>query len=81
MCKRSRAQLQNFFSGGTSTNIFYKLVLAKECANCAIGGMGYMQITKSERSYRKVKVMMIGGGSKEILKDFAERQFEIYMVP
>jgi acyl-CoA dehydrogenase len=43
--------------------------------------MGYMQITKSERSYRKVKVMMIGGGSKEILKDFAERQFEIYMVP
>jgi len=36
-----------------------------------------MQITKSEYSYRKVKVMMIDGVSKEILKDFAERQFEI----
>ena len=36
-----------------------------------------MQINKSEYSYRKVKVMLIGGGSKEILKDVAERQFEI----
>jgi alkylation response protein AidB-like acyl-CoA dehydrogenase len=69
--------LQNFFSSGTSTNIFYKLVLAKECAHCISGGVGYMQITKRERLYRKVKVMLIGGGSKEILKDFAERQFEI----
>lgn len=77
MCERSRAQLQNFFSGGTSANFFYKLVLAKECAHCLSGGMGYMQITKSEYSYRKVKVMMIDGGSKEIIKDFAERQFEI----
>jgi hypothetical protein len=77
MCERSRAQLQNFFSSGTSTNIFYKLVLTKECAHCISGGVGYMQITKRERLYRKVKVMLIGGGSKEILKDFAERQFEI----
>jgi hypothetical protein len=69
--------LQNFFSSGTSTNIFYKLVLTKECAHCISGGVGYMQITKRERLYRKVKVMLIGGGSKEILKDFAERQFEI----
>jgi alkylation response protein AidB-like acyl-CoA dehydrogenase len=69
--------LQNFFNSGTSTNIFYKLVLAKECAHCISGGVGYMQITKRERLYRKVKVMLIGGGSKEILKDFAERQFEI----
>jgi hypothetical protein len=77
MCERSRAQLQNFFSGSTSANIFYKLVLAKEFAHCISGGMGCMQITKGERSYRNVKVMFIGGGSKEILKDFAERQFEI----
>jgi hypothetical protein len=77
MYERSRAQLQNFFSSGTSTNIFYKLVLTKECAHCISGGVGYMQITKRERLYRKVKVMLIGGGSKEILKDFAERQFEI----
>ena len=69
--------MQNFFSSGTSTNIFYKLVLTKECAHCISGGVGYMQITKRERLYRKVKVMLIGGGSKEILKDFAERQFEI----
>jgi hypothetical protein len=65
------------FSAVVRPQIFYKLVLAKECAHCISGGMGYMQITKSEYSYRKVKVMMIDGGSKEILKDFAERQFEI----
>ena len=50
------------------------------CADAAVqllGGMGYMRGTVSERVYREVKVMMIDGGSKEILKDFAERQFEI----
>jgi alkylation response protein AidB-like acyl-CoA dehydrogenase len=77
MCERSSAQLRNFFSSGTSANIFFKLVFAEECAHCASGGMGHMQSTKSERSYRKVKVMMIGGGSKEILKDFAARHFGI----
>ena len=50
------------------------------CADQALqilGGMGYMRGTRSERIYREVKVMMIGGGSEEILKDLASRQLEI----
>lgn len=39
-----------------------------------LGGMGYMRGTKSERIYREVKVMMIGGGAEEIMKDLAARQ-------
>jgi acyl-CoA dehydrogenase len=39
-----------------------------------MGGMGYMRGTKSERLYREVKVMVIGGGSEEVLKDLAARQ-------
>ena len=42
-----------------------------------LGGMGYMRGTRSERIYREVKVMMIGGGSEEILKDLAARQLQI----
>lgn len=42
-----------------------------------LGGMGYMRGTRSERIYREVKVMMIGGGSEEIMKDLASRQMEI----
>jgi acyl-CoA dehydrogenase len=47
------------------------------CADQAVqilGGMGFMRGTSSERLYREVKVMMIGGGSEEILKDLAARQ-------
>ncbi len=50
------------------------------CADQALqilGGMGYMRGTRSERIYREVKVMMIGGGSEEIMKDLAARQFGI----
>ena len=42
-----------------------------------LGGMGYMRGTKSERIYREVKVMVIGGGSEEIMKDLAARQMAI----
>ncbi len=48
------------------------------CADTAVqllGGMGYMRGTKSERIYREVKVMMIGGGSEEVMKDLAAKQF------
>lgn len=48
------------------------------CADTAVqilGGMGFMRGTRSERIYREVKVMMIGGGSEEIMKDLAARQF------
>ena len=47
------------------------------CADAAVqilGGMGYMRGTRSERIYREVKVMMIGGGAEEIMKDLAARQ-------
>jgi len=40
------------------------------CADAAVqllGGMGYVRGTKSERIYREVKVMMIGGGAEEIM--------------
>ena len=50
------------------------------CADQALqilGGMGYMRGTRSERIYREVKVMMIGGGSEEILKDLAARQLGV----
>ena len=47
------------------------------CADAAVqilGGMGFMRGTRSERIYREVKMMMIGGGSEEIMKDLAARQ-------
>jgi len=50
------------------------------CADQAVqilGGMGFMRGTKSERIYREVKVMMIGGGSEEIMKDLAARVLAI----
>ena len=50
------------------------------CADQAVqilGGMGFMRGTRAERIYREVKVMMIGGGSEEIMKDLAARQLGI----
>jgi acyl-CoA dehydrogenase len=47
------------------------------CADQAVqimGAMGYMRGTRSERIYREVKVMMIGGGAEEIMKELAARQ-------
>lgn len=50
------------------------------CADAAVqilGGMGYMRGTKSERIYREVKVLAIGGGADEIMKELAARQLRI----
>jgi acyl-CoA dehydrogenase len=50
------------------------------CADQAVqilGGMGYMRGVKSERIYREVKVMMIGGGTEEIMKELAARQLQV----
>ncbi len=47
------------------------------CADHAIhvlGGMGFMRGSQSERIYREVKVMQIGGGATEIMKELAWRQ-------
>jgi acyl-CoA dehydrogenase len=50
----------------------------RDCADSAIqilGGSGFIRGSRSDRIYREVKVMMIGGGSEEILNDLAAQQF------
>jgi acyl-CoA dehydrogenase len=50
------------------------------CADAGVqilGGMGFMRGVKCERLYREVKVMMIGGGAEEIMKELAARQLGI----
>ena len=50
------------------------------CADQAVqilGAMGFMRGTRCERIYREVKVMMIGGGAEEIMKELAGRQLGI----
>ncbi len=39
-----------------------------------LGGAGYLRGSKVERIYRETKVMSIGGGSQEIMRDLAARQ-------
>lgn len=39
-----------------------------------LGGAGYLRGNRVERIYREVKVMAIGGGSEEIMKDLAVKQ-------
>jgi len=49
------------------------------CADAAVqilGGAGFVRGSKSERIYREVKVMTIGGGTEEIMKDLAARQLD-----
>ena len=73
---------------GTRSDLVARTCMAKVlatramqfCADQAVqilGGMGFMRGTRSERLYREVKVMMIGGGSEEIMKDLAARQLGI----
>ncbi len=50
--------------------------VANECLQI-LGGAGYMRGTRVERIYRETKVMTIGGGSSEIMKDLASRQMGI----
>jgi len=40
-----------------------------------LGGMGYMRGNRVERIYREVRVNAIGGGSEEIMRDLASRQY------
>lgn len=42
-----------------------------------LGGMGYMRGTVCERIYREVKVLTVGGGTEEIMKELAARQWGI----
>jgi acyl-CoA dehydrogenase len=60
-----------------------KVLATQAMAFCAseavqiLGGAGFMRGSKSERLLREVKVMAIGGGSEEILKDLAARQLGV----
>lgn len=50
------------------------------CADQAVqilGGLGYIRESRVERIYREVKVLMIGGGAEEILKDLAAKQMKL----
>lgn len=40
-----------------------------------LGGMGYIRGGRVERIYREVRVNAIGGGSEEIMRDLAARQY------
>ena len=40
-----------------------------------LGGAGYMRGNRVERIYREVRVNAIGGGSEEIMRDLASRQY------
>ena len=40
-----------------------------------LGGIGYMRGNRVERIYREVRVNAIGGGSEEIMRDLASRQY------
>ena len=49
------------------------------CADAAVqtlGGAGFIRGGRAERVYREAKVMQIGGGSTEIMKDLAARQLD-----
>ena len=50
------------------------------CADAGVqilGGMGFMRGTVVERIYREVKVLTIGGGTEEIMKELAARQMGV----
>ncbi|MFN0164098.1 MAG: acyl-CoA dehydrogenase family protein [Burkholderiales bacterium] len=70
---------------GQGESIAAELAMLKNCTTqamqfCAdqavqiLGGAGFMRGSRAERIYREVKVMMIGGGAEEIMKDLAARQ-------
>jgi len=42
-----------------------------------LGGAGYMRGNRVERIYREVRVNAIGGGSEEIMRDLAARQYGV----
>jgi len=46
-------------------------------ASQILGGASYLRGNKVERIYREVRVNSIGGGSEEIMRDLAARQFQL----
>ena len=61
-----------------STEAWLEQLAARADAGVQIlGGMGFMRGTVCERLYREVKVLTIGGGTEEIMKDLAARQWRL----
>lgn len=46
-------------------------------ASQILGGASYLRGSKVERIYREVRVNAIGGGSEEIMRDLAARQYQL----
>ena len=46
-------------------------------ASQILGGSSYLRGSKVERIYREVRVNAIGGGSEEIMRDLAARQYNL----
>lgn len=75
---------QQFVQEGLTGDVVAGAVMAKETACTAAsavvdaavqlhGGMGYMHGTEVERHYRDARLLPIGGGATEVLKDLAAR--------
>jgi len=82
------AQVEALDAGRTGPEWVGELCLLKNhatqtmqfCADQAVqilGGAGYMRGALCERVYREVKVMTIGGGTEEIMKELAARQLGV----
>jgi len=52
------------------------LMAENVCRECLqiLGGAGYVEGSVTERAYREVRVLAIGGGSEEIMRDLAGRE-------
>ena len=59
--------------GGVTTGGEVFEFVAREALQI-FGGAGYLRGTAVERLYREVRVLAIGGGSEEIMRDLAVRQ-------
>ena len=69
------------YGGRGMDDCFMRAAYNEEFAMCGaseamqvLGGVGYLRGHPVERIYREVKVMAIGGGSEEIMRDLAVRQ-------
>ena len=76
-----RFGIEEQYGGLGMDDCFMRAAYNEEFAMCGaseamqvLGGVGYLRGHPVERIYREVKVMAIGGGSEEIMRDLAVRQ-------
>ena len=80
-----QAMVQQEVSGQTNPGdlALLKVQCSLTLEHCArealqiLGGAGYLRGNRVERIYREVRVNAIGGGSEEIMRDLAARQYAI----